>query len=221
MQFINNIRKRIFSCFLDAYFVFVTFSESLDEIEAELPSGYTVRAVGIDNSEKKQALVKLWLNAYYNFHVRDTDLAEADISRLAQSKNTCFGLFFGEKLVGMHWVGYEDAINAMEFTRILKAHSNAAVMHHVFILSDHRGNKLQNPMMIAGKQAAKRLGRTAIFTFVGVRNFASVRNMMECSDGYQLIYHLKIDLPFCTFNLFPGSDISNLHACEKKTLFGS
>lgn len=73
-------------------------------------------------------------------------------------------------------------------------------------------------MMVAGKEAAKSLRRKRMHTFVGVRNLASTRNMMKYSDGYQLIYHLIVDLRFCTLNLFPGSDISYWHECEKAAL---
>lgn len=215
MRFIDNILKRIFYFSVDAYFVYVTFSESLDETKAELPFGYSVRAVDISNNHEMQALVSLWLSAYYSSRIQDIDRATEDIDQLAQNKNTCFGLFFGIDLVGMHWMGCEDAINTLEFARILKDYPNTAILHHVFILSNHRGKTLQNPMMMAGSQAAKNIGRTRFYTFVGVRNFASVRNMMKCSDKYQLIYHLKIEIPFFTFHFFPGSDISKLREIEK------
>lgn len=217
MHFMRNIQNRIFYYSLDAYFIYVTYSESLSDIEGALPPGYSVRSIDINNTDEKRALIDLWVIAYYTPHEQSADRALGDIAKLKQSNNTCFGLFFGTKLIGMQWVGYEDAINTLDFASILKDRSNSAILHHVFILPDHRGKKLQTLLMLAGKQAAKSLGRAAIFTFVGVRNFASVRNMMKCSDRYQLIYHLKIDLPFCTFNIFPGSDITSLQAPEKNT----
>lgn len=218
MYLIKNIRRRIFYYSIDAYFAFLTYSKSLDDADIQLPFGFSIQAVDMGKPDERQALMNLWITAYYDSQKQDIDKADNEISQLVQNDNICLGLFFRTKLIGMQWIGFDRAIDTMEFTKILKNHSSAAVQHHGFISIEYRGQQLYVPLTKACQITAKRLGREQIYGFVGVLNFAATKILMRSSDAFNLLYHLKIEIPFFTFNFFPGSDISKWRTCREKPI---
>ena len=79
-----------------------------------------------------------------------------------------------------------------------------AIGHHTYIIPAHRGSGLQRLTDLVRRKAAQAAGCSAVYVFVGVKNVASLRNMFRSQEQCRLIYHLKVDLPLITLDLFPA-----------------
>lgn len=204
MNLLGRIHQ-LFQYSLDAYFVFRSgLGGPRQEADIEYPAGYSIRLLYSLEDEAGEALCELWQMAYEKDAIPVPGQARRSVARLFADGDICCGLFHGDSLVGMDWVGFSSAITRMHFSRFIKHEQGASIGHHTYISFAHRGIGLQRMTDLARRDAALAAGCSAVYVFVGVKNFASLRNMFRSHEQYRLIYHLKIDLPMKTFDLFPA-----------------
>lgn len=204
MSLLQRLRQ-LFKYSLDAYFVFRSrLVESRQQIGIECPEDYSVRVLHSLEDEAGEALCELWQMAYEEDTNTGSGRARQKVARLFADGDICCGLFHDNSLVGMDWVGFSDAITRMHFSRFIEREQGAAVGHHTYISPAHRGVGLQRLTDLARKDSARAAGCSTVSVFVGVKNIASVKNMFRSHEHCSLIYHLKIDLPMKTLDLFPA-----------------
>lgn len=209
---LKDILGCYFRCAIEGYFLYAADPSNISvEPGAPLPSEYQLRSFG---SADLHQLCNIWKEAYFPNENIDLGILSKKVSVLLESDDIGVGLFFGEELVGMQWAGFSDFVERTDFARYLKDEAETAIFHHSYISPAHRGKKLQLPMMWFTECAVRDRGAKTLYTFVGVNNFASVKNMMRAYERYQTVYHVKIDLPGIIMNIFPCSSLADWKGCE-------
>lgn len=205
---------RLFRIFVDSYFLYTSDVDSVeDEPSVRLLEGFSTRALDKTSDSDINQLYRVWGEAYFTPPDLHSLKIKSEVDGLLKGDDVCVMLLCGEELAGMQWAGFSDAFRRMDFARCLLKNKNSAVFHHSYISPKYRGKKLQIPMMWFALQVLKSKGVKYLYTFVGVRNFASVKNMMKSYQRYQIVCHIKIDIPLFELNLFPGFDPSKSHDC--------
>jgi hypothetical protein len=208
--------RGLFQYSLDAYFVFrSSLGESHQKADIEYPVGYSVRELHSLEDEAGESLRELWQMAYEADTSQVSDRSRRTLAGLFADGDICCGLFHGDSLVGMDWVGFSGAIMRMHFSRFIKREQGAAIGHHTYITPAHRGFGLQRMTDAARRTSARAAGCSTVYVFVGVKNFSSLKNMFRSHEQYRLIYHLKIDLPMKTLDLFPAVQREPWQDCQR------
>jgi hypothetical protein len=208
--------KKYFQITIDAYFVFradLLIEERADN-KYTLPDGYEIKLARTPEYEDISSLVDLWKNAYHKKNNVSKEIINRNINKLFNDGDMCFLLYYQDILVGMSWLGFSQAMSRMHFSQCINP-DLASIGHHVYIKPDHRGRSLQLVLNAKSKLTALNQNCNYHFVFVGVKNFASINNLMRSSDKYKLIYHTKIDIPFFILNLFPGFDAEIWTECDQ------
>jgi hypothetical protein len=210
----KKIFHRLFRFFVDGYFLYASDVNSVeDEPSIPLPEGYSTRVLDKTSESDINQLYQIWGEAYFTSPDLHSPVIKSEVDALLEGDDVCVLLLYGEEVAGMQWAGFSDAFRRIDFARCLLKDINSAVFHHSYISPKHRGKKLQIPMMWYALQVLKSKGVQNLYTFVGVRNFASVKNMMKSYQRYQIVYHIKTDIPLLELNLFPGFDPGKWHDC--------
>ena len=213
--------RQLFQYSLDAYYVFRSRLDGPQrQDDNECPVGYTVRLISSLEDEAGEALCELWHMAYEDDTAPMSDRTCKYLNQLFIEGDLCCGLFHEDTLIGMDWVGFSGALRRMHFARYIEREKGAAIGHHTYIRPAHRGAGLQRLTDLARRAAARAAGCSTVYVFVGVKNFASLKNMFRSHEQCRLIYHLKIDLPMKTLDLFPVAQCEAWQDC-RDTLQGS
>jgi GNAT superfamily N-acetyltransferase len=202
--------KKIYMYWIDTYFLFrINLNENKIDEKIDLNGEYSIVPIDSINDEHADSLSLLWCRAY---EVTPEAGCRA-VRDLFQRGDICLGLIYRNNVVGMTWYGQEMAIDRIDFAHILKKESRVGLAHHAFIVEDHRGKGLQRALYSEMFLNGRKRGCHFYYGFVGVKNFASVRNTMKSFAEYKVVFHVKIDVPFFTFNLFPGYRQEKWVAC--------
>lgn len=211
----KTLLKRYFKLLIDGYFLYrLDVGKLPEQPAAALLDGYSTRELDRANSDDVKQLYRIWGEAYFDDPQQHSDRVRREVDELLQSDDVCVLLFCGDDVVGMLWAGFGQAFQRYNFAHCLQSENDAGLFHHSYISPAHRGKRQQIPKMWYAHQLLKARGVKALYSFVGVSNFASVKNMMTNYDEYQIIYHIKIDIPKMQFNLFPGLDINHWRPCS-------
>jgi GNAT superfamily N-acetyltransferase len=193
---------RVFNYWVDTYFLFRNYllDTNIDEIIA-LPVGYSIRLIKSVDDRSFESLVLLWDQAYKE---KPGD-AKNKVRSLLLQGDVCIGAFYQNSVIGMTWSGEQAAIQRIAFANFLKKEKCAGIGHHDFVDVDHRGKGLQRALSSVRLKYAKEKGCHAYYVFVGVKNLSSIINLMRVFSEFKVVFHVKIDVPFFTFNFFPGA----------------
>jgi hypothetical protein len=203
MNFFTSLLNRYFKYYLDGYILFRQSIMSYTEFsKADVKTGYQLSIID-NNSEDdlKARLVQLWNIAYYS---NDNDKkSKVDVISNLNDGDICSVIIHNNKVVGMSWFGFEKASQRMDFSHIIKDEKQFVLTHHHFNLPSCRGWGAQRVFLSYGVDYIREnYNKTTLFVFVGVRNFASIRNSLKAFTEYRLVYHLCIDIPFFKFNFY-------------------
>jgi hypothetical protein len=195
---------------IDTYFLFKKDLKDLKmEDKNEDFDEYHFKDIRSIEDNYFKSLLNLWTHAY---NVTQ-DTSELELHNLFQDGDICHGLIYGDNVVGMTWSGQKKAIRRIDFANVLKNEKSAWIGHHDFISENHRGKGFQKSLSLIRMKNAKNKGCHYYYVFVGVKNFASIRNLMKVFPEYKLIFHIKIDVPLFSFNVFPGHRKEGWVAC--------
>lgn len=215
--------RRLFNYWIDNYFVFRTDLQRIEPGERlELPEKYSIRIIDKkDDNKTIEALGNLWERAYFhdskNKKKRD---GKSEVLFMLKHGDLCFGVFYCEELIGMEWQGGKEAIMRMDFAHLIKSEKNVCISHHLYVEPGHRGQRLQIHLATARRQFARQAGYNNSYGFVGINNIASVINSFRDNPqykSYKTICHIKIDLPFMVFNIFPKANSKPWAECRIPT----
>lgn len=205
---LKKIRKIFFNYWIDSYYLFRTDLQAQDPAEIpEPPASYSVKIM--DNNSNREildALGDLWFQAYNG---ESKDSAHFEVRTILNQGDVCFGIFYFDQLVGMGWHGEKAAIMRMDFAHYVKNERNVCIGHHGYVDPKHRGYRLQQQITKARENYAKMSGYRYSYAFVGINNMASVINLSKRYQHYKTITHIKIEMPFLSFNFFPKRAVSS------------
>lgn len=201
-----KILSRLFKFDIDSYIV---FKESINDIEEKhffsgngLWEGkYRLIPVDINNKDELCKLTVLWCKAYVS--CPSTTDAERTIKKMYSNGSLCFVSIQDEAYVGMLWLG--DNSNFM-FNRIgsfLLQETRKSVYHHIYVMPEARGFNLQGGLRLLALQWARKCDIDEVYAFVGCKNFSSIKNFLEFSNCYRLIYHISLDIGSLRLNFHP------------------
>ena len=212
----KSLFSRYFKYYLEGY---ILFRQSIDFIEnlplADLKLGYTLVLISKYSDETSQdSLIELWNKAYYSDD--NTAKARTEVLRQLDDGDICSVLIYERKMVGMSWFGFKEAAQRMDFSNIISNEKQFLLTHHVFILPIYRGWAAQRFIFSFGvNQIRQNYDINNLFVFVGMRNFASMRNSERDYAESRAIYHLKIEIPFFSFNVYPKKSQNTWRPCGK------
>lgn len=177
--------------------------------------GTTIRVVDDSTGDDFASISALWAIARPQASsIPGDDAGLSKTKQLLGEGRVCIAAFNNNEALGMAWLASEGVIDNVDFARCLAPYAKRALVHDIFVLPHARGNRLQMGLLQACHQFGRSHGIERLFAFVGVRNFASIRNFMRSFDSYQLVTHLKFDVPGFTFHRYPGFDSDQWFACE-------
>jgi hypothetical protein len=201
---------RFFNFDIESYIVFKEIINDVDENillnEGDLwTKEFRLIHVNVNNREESHKLIALWRKAYITCpSIID---AERAVNRMYENGSLCFVAVREDTYVGMLWLG--DNSNFM-FSRIgsfLTQEINKSVYHHIYVIPEARGNNLQGGLRLLALSLACKLGIDNMYAFVGCKNFSSIKNFLEFSSCYRLIYHVAIDIGPLKFDFHPKLSI--------------
>lgn len=201
---------RLFNFGIESYIV---FKENINDVDEKIllneddlwAQEFRLICVNINNKEECLNLTALWRKA--NVNCPSMIEAERAVNRMHTNRSLCFVAVREDTYVGMLWLG--DNSNFM-FSRIgsfLTQEINKSVYHHIYVTPEARGNNLQGGLRLLALNSAYKLGIDNMYAFVGCKNFSSIKNFLEFSCCYRLIYHIAIDIGPFKFDFHPKLSI--------------
>ncbi|MEO1117688.1 MAG: hypothetical protein AAFX75_07390 [Pseudomonadota bacterium] len=196
--------SRWFQILADSFFVYRKRIDSFKATQASPASDVTLEEVDPSKDVDREAMAVLWARAYYDDAESALDVSRKQVQALWDRGDFCMGLRLDDKLVGMQWMAFGDGIASMQFARCLSPYQAMVLAHDSYIAEEGRGRRLQIDLLDKAVEVSASRGAVWVYSFVGARNFASVRNLMRSFDEYQLMTHVKIDIPLTAVHRYPG-----------------
>lgn len=202
--------SRFFNYWVDTYFLFRNKQlTNLSEEIIKLHEGYDIKLIETFEDDYIDSLISFWKQSYSKNDV----LATNEVRSLLLRGDACIGVVCQNRVVGMTWCGGHVAIERIPFANILKKEKNIGIGHHDFVDAGHRGKGLQRALSVVRLRYAHQKGCSAFYVFVGVKNIASVINLMKVFSEYKIVFHVKVDVPLISINLFPGFQREDWSQC--------
>jgi len=211
-RWLKKCYQRFFKLSFNGFILFKRNLKATDFTEnIIIPDEYQILLVD-KNSDKSnlKKLSVLWHHTYGSME------ADVKINQLLADGNVCSCLLNDGEFVGMVWFGFFASVQRMDFAHLLKTEQSFTILHHIFIKNSCRGWGAQRLLQNWGcKQVIASFGVDKAYAFVGVKNFASIRNFLRTFEAYKVVYHLKIDIPFITFNVYPNKSENEWNDSER------
>ena len=193
--------RNIFNYFFDVYYLFrLDLRENTIINNLVLAKGYSTILIDSIDNVYFDSLVSLWEKAYNKSRSKAVD----KVTSIIQRGDVCIAATYEGKLVGMCWSGEQAAINSIPFASMLKNEKSVGIGHNHYVDPEHSGKKLQRILTIETLRYAQNTGLKTYYVFVGIRNMVSTINLVKVFPELKVVYHLKIDIPFFVFNIYPG-----------------
>ncbi len=194
---------------------FIVFKEDIGRIDESIlvkegnlwAKEFHLTRVNIHNKKECFNLSSLWCEAYTN--CPSIIEAEQAVKKMHEHGSLCFVAVKDNTYVGMLWLG--DNNNFM-FNRIgcfLQHEIKKSVYHHIYVSPGARGHNLQKALRLLALDNARKSDTNNIYAFVGCKNFSSIKNFLEFSCCYRLIYHIAIDIGPIKMDFHPKLSIEN------------
>ncbi|MEX0729848.1 MAG: hypothetical protein WED00_11535 [Aquisalimonadaceae bacterium] len=189
---------------LDAYVLFrsdLTGAAAPWSQHDDITDGLVIRELDGTNETDVHNLAKL------TYPHQTNEERRGQLSRLSTQLGNgerCFVAVAETDIVAMQWIAGPKSAVFKGFGAMLRNAAKRSLFHRTFVREDFRGRKLQRRIDSYMKKTLKNEGIETTYTFVGVRNFASIINCLRLNNEFRLIYHLSIDLPgLPKLNLYP------------------
>lgn len=197
--------RRLVQVDVDAYFI---FRNRLDADvgpgsgENDSGIGYTVIEQDKPDREALDKLIHLMQSA--GLLSLDENQARQAVEQRFRNGDACAVAWDASRLVGFAWIAGTRSDVYDRFARCASRIHGAVVLYQAFVETNYRGRGIHRRLDGARKAYLRSSGVEESITFVGVKNFASVRNSMRTNDQYKLIYHLAVKGPKgITGNFYP------------------
>lgn len=195
---IKKIINRAFYFDIDCYFLF-SFS-GLTGVVNYYNDRYEIAVVNSDSSLFPR-LMDFYLLERWN---KDKESLENHLKDKMTKGQYCVVSLTNGMVVGASWCCRLPNKYISDFASCVNKDAGSYLCFDSYVSSSHRGNKLQQRMDEVRKKLAFEDGANRVYTFVGCRNFSSVRNMLSVNDKYKIVYHImfKLGRNFC-INFYP------------------
>ncbi len=196
-----NLLNRILYYNLDAYFIFVlSLSNFVDEPGSDeiVFDDVVVREYTDDDFD---VLIN-FICANQNFGKTERE-AKIELGWRFAHDYHCVIALVGGQVIGMGWFCISSQVNWPDFARFPDLPEKSGLLLTDFVQINYRGRGIHKAILTLRKKFIKDKGLLNAISFVGVKNFSSVRNYLYICDYYRLTYYLSINFPkgikFSTF----------------------
>lgn len=195
---LKRIINRVFYFDIDCYFLFV--NSMLTGMVNQYDDDYEIAIVNSDIS----LISKLTDFYILEREGNDKTSLEDHLKERISNDQYCVVSIINGLVVGASWCCRLPNKQVSQFSRCVNSEVGSYLCFDSYVNVAHRGNRLQQRMDEVRKRLAFNDNARQVFTFVGCRNFASIRNMMRVNDRYKIVYHvtLKLGRKFA-FNFYP------------------
>lgn len=186
-----NIISRRFD--IDAYFLFeCDVIESKRRLEDLGSSGLKIAKLKIEDSQKF---------AKFIIDQDESTLPEMEcklrVERNLASGCQCFIAYDQADIVGYAWLNInENFAGWPDFAKFPGLNRDTGLMLTGFVSPIYRGRGIHLDLARVRLLEAENSGRTRLVSFVGVKNFSSIRNYLKFCRRYRLVYNILMDVPF-------------------------
>lgn len=214
---LSSYIKKIISFDFDAYFVFqdnLNSEKDCPEPFINKPSVFFLSKRNF-NEEKFKDLSWLLLEGLSNESLIQN--AEALIAKRLGNNDCCVMVYSEGELAGYGWVAGNLSHVFNEFASLVRGQNDVSVLYNDFVSESFRGCGVQIYMDAVRKNYLYKRGFSRSLIFVGVKNFASLKNCMQTNIRYKLIYHFKVVFPKSRhLNFYPKFSIEKWIQCMRK-----
>lgn len=194
---IRNLVNRIFYFDLDCYLVFQ--SSSCIGQEYQQFDGYDIKIV--DHKTDLPELEAFYLSERWS---GDKNSLQDHLNGRFVNGSYCIVSMARGEIVGAAWLCRIPNNGAPNFSGCISNDVGSYLCFDSYVNRAHRGHQLQRRMDNFRKRMAFDKGATNVYTFVGCRNFASIRSMLSVNEKYKITYHVMIKLgKLLVFNFYP------------------
>lgn len=206
MSLVRRIR-RLVQLDLDAYFLFrtqltanATKANGVGGTDADISFALLDKNSG--DSEALEGLKDAMQSA--SFLSADQEKAKAALTQRLRNGDACVVALADHQIIGFAWIAGQRSDVYNRFAACAKKMCGAAVLYQAYVSPSFRGQGLHIQMDRTRKNYLRAADISQSLTFVGIRNFASIRNSMRENDQYKLIYNLVVKGPRgLTLNFYP------------------
>lgn len=218
--------SRLVQVDLDAYFVFrdtlcgASGIGPRDKQYREKCSGLTFTIIDQShlNTAALDALIVLMQSG--GLLSPDSKKAQCVIEQRLKNGDACATAWDAYKVVGFFWMADKKSHVYKHFANCVANIRGSAVLYQTYVDSDYRGQRLQINLDRVSKEFFRSNGMAKTHTFVGVKNFASIRNSMRVNEEFKLIYHLSLKGPKGrSVNFYPKWSAEAWIPCRHETTY--
>lgn len=190
--------SRIVQLDLEAYLLFQTHLTGVrDDLETRGPvfEGATFSVLNRLSDEPRhlEALTALMQDG--GLLTADNVKAKSALEERLYRGDACAIAWDGNTAIGCAWIAGSNSHVRKQFAQCANRFPGAAVLYQAFVDRRYRGRQLHILLDRVRKDYVRSSGGAETLTFVGVTNFASVRNSMRVNHEFKLIYHLAVKGP--------------------------
>lgn len=201
---VGHLRRNLFRCELDAYIAFRRRPPAFDESIARA-LGLRFRAVELSDPETIKALITAWP---MEWRVNSSDDAICKtIEKELRAGDECYVYCDGERIAAASWVGFRNSPYLKKFAKAFGLAEDEALRRTTFVAPEYRGRRLQ--VLLAAEvenYVARRRGIKRFIVYVGIRNTASLRNLLKVYEESRPVYHVRLTVMGRGIDWFPNKD---------------
>ena len=196
------LRSNLFRYELDGYIAFRRTPPASDPSVAQA-YGLRFAAVELDSPETVDALVSAW-PIEWRAGSSDESIRKT-IERELRSGDECYAYWDGERIAAASWVGFQNSPYLEKFAKAFGLAPDEALRRTTFVVPEYRGRRLQ--VLLAAEvenHVSQSRGIRRFIVYVGIRNTASLRNLLKVYEESRPVYHVRLTIMGKNIDWFPN-----------------
>ena len=129
------------------------------------------------------------------------------IERELRSGDECYAYWDGQRIAAASWVGFRNSPYLKKFAKAFGLAEDEALRRTTFVVPEYRGRRLQ--VLLAAEvenHVSHSRGINRFIVYVGIRNTASLRNLLKVYEESRPVYHVRLTLLGKDIDWFPNKD---------------
>jgi GNAT superfamily N-acetyltransferase len=198
------LRSNLFRYELDGY---IAFRRRPPVSDPSVARGYGLQfaAVELGSPQTVDALVRAWPTEWRAGSSDET--IRRTIERELSSGDECYAYWDGERIAAASWVGFRNSPYLKKFAKAFGLAQDEALRRTTFVVPEYRGRRLQ--VLLAAEvenHVSQTRGISRFIVYVGIRNTASLRNLLKVYEESRPVYHVRLTIMGKTIDWFPNRD---------------
>ena len=194
---LSRLFRKLFYWELEAMFFFRKRISARGEAKGEDNSDFRIVPMGNDLNDKQfRQLVE-----FYRIS-NQAEFTESKLRVLLRDE-VCFTAYHDEEIVGVVWLQAEPGEHAGLYWSLIEKMEKGALITKAYVLEQFRGKRLQVRIQNRIKDSLANTDQVYVYSYVGVKNFASIINSLRANDEVRLIYCLHVESFGFGWNFFP------------------